>query len=154
MPLINKDGTPYKLPNTNVLMQTQTTWNKYILHNMQFNKASLEIKNKKEKHKQSIIIEEQPKINIVEEKEIQKEEIIDDKFEKYKVVFSCLPAIFIEKKDSLYEENYREIKYGKNFTFEGFIFENIDLCIKIWCKVNVLPRSIIYPKIKKKDGGK
>lgn len=148
MPLMNKDGTPYKLVNTNLLMKTQESWKNYVLHNMEFNKITFKLNKIKIEKKIDVPQEIVPQE--IEKKEEVKEAIIEDKIQKHKIVFACLPAHFIDKKDSLYEENYREVKYGEKFTFEGFIFENIDLYIKIWCKVNVSPRSIIYPKNQEK----
>lgn len=177
MPLLTKDGKPYKLfsaPNPLVKEQVFLPKDKLIFHNMKWIPTIVNLDlNKNE------IIEEKEDIqeSISEQKEDVQEKIIQDPIIEQKnpvinqisilsddelndneipqdeiVITHCQIAYEQELKDSLYGEVKKVIKYGEKFTFESYIVEVNDLEICLYTKKNgITNNSILYPS-KYKNG--
>jgi hypothetical protein len=65
-----------------------------------------------------------------------------------KTFIHCLPAFVRERRDALYGETYKTIKYGQPFSFEGVILDQGDLTIDVWTDIDkILVGSVLFPKI-------
>ena len=92
------------------------------------------------------------KEEIKEEPKEQKQTFKSENSEIQKVFIHCLPAVIKEKKDSLYGESYKTIKYSEPISFEGVILNQEDLFIQIWTDTDLVGvRSILYPRTNSKN---
>lgn len=181
MTLKNKDGSVYKLAGPNPAMKEQKLWSDYAVHNMTWKPEHAqdntvvtpvqsdfhvkddflaELDKAKSAIKEEIKVVEtrqEPAPEVFERKpivqpDLHREELqanSDDGIEK--VFVHCLPASVRERKDSLYGETYRTIKYGNPYSFEGVVVEQQDLFIKIWTTAdNTNEGSILFPKTHQK----
>lgn len=65
-----------------------------------------------------------------------------------KTFIYCQPAYIRERKDALYGESYKTVRYGQPFSFEGVIFNQKDLSIQVWTDSDkILEGSVLFPKI-------
>jgi hypothetical protein len=144
MPIKNLDGSTYRLSSPNPVMKNQSFWKDYTLHNFNWKSETISqnmfipLKITKQELQQEIIKKEEPKQIIQEQPLIIKTKIY------------CLPAIITERKDELYDEVYKKVKYGKPFVFDGTIIKTEDLITKFWTIQDIEKSSIIYPKTKEK----
>lgn len=174
MPLLTKDGKPYKLfsaPNPLVKEQILLPRNELIFHNMKSIPSIVNLnieKNKEDLVKSSEpVIKEQNTEEIVQISEIEKiddaiinvsspvsdDELNDSEIPQDEIVIThCQIAYEQEIKDSLYGEVKKVIKYGEKYTFESYIVEVNDLEICIYTKKSgITKNSILYPS-KYKNG--
>lgn len=155
MVLKNKDGSVYRLAGPNPLMNSQNLWNDQIaIHNMQWDsqkvadatepqeyEAPETFLSSLEKSKDEIPVEKTPE----KPPEIKRQELQNSDIEK--VFIHCLPATIREKKDALYGDSYKTIKYSNPTSFEGVILNQEDLVISIWTDADIVGiGSILYPK--------
>jgi len=176
MPLYNKDGSVYRLNGPNPAMETQDTWDGFVLHNMNWdaeiqqdntevipNKSDFSIRDnfvaELERTKPEIKIVT-PKPNdtpvqtspdVVERKTVVHEDIQkkqeDTKPEIEKDFIHFLPAVIRTKKDELYGEVYKSIQYGSPSSFEGVILVQEDFKLVVWTDTDkVTEGSVLYPK--------
>lgn len=88
-------------------------------------------------------------INVIE-KHISEEIVHSDSIrheEIEKIFVYCLPAQIRERRDSLYNESYKTIKYENPTSFEAVVISQDDFLFKIWTdfdKIGV--GSVLYPK--------
>lgn len=117
--LVRKDGTIYRLPGPNPIMNKQDLWNedKIILHNWDNNEEE-----------------------VVEEASVPFVEKTAEKVRAW-----CLPAQIKEYTDPLYGEVRNRIEYGNKFNFELVIVEQNDIQLKFWTNsTSLTKKSIIY----------
>lgn len=67
------------------------------------------------------------------------------------IIVHCHPATIKERKDDLYGDVRRTVKYGKKFVFEALLLDSNDFEIQLYTKTAISEGSIIYPA-KYKDG--
>jgi hypothetical protein len=102
--------------------------------------------------KEEIIVKEEQtleKIFFNKEKEIVDKKETPKKldFEIEKTFVFCLPAFFEDRKDELYGDSYKSLKYGTPFSMEAVIISQNDLCLEIWTNLDGIEKgSIFYPK--------
>ena len=67
-----------------------------------------------------------------------------------KVFIHCLPAKMSTKRDSLYGDVYKTVRYEDPFSFEGVIISESDLGLEVWTDADIKRDSVLYPKINSK----
>jgi hypothetical protein len=176
MTLRNKDGSVYKLSGPNPIMKSQEIWDKYVIHNMEWQPEKSEDKTQVNPFESNYQVRDtflseldkaKPEIKIVETKsEIKNTEVKSEAtFERTAVVhpdtqekeevddqiekifIHVLPAKIKKKTDSLYGDSYQTIQYGNPTSFEGVMLRQEDLVIEVWTDVSTINTgSILYPK--------
>lgn len=140
MVIRNSCGTIYKLKGPNPLMKEQDQWNKFKIHNFNWEPES-----------KSDSIPETPQIKsdfaIKESKpEPEPEPRIEPSREfTTKSTAHCLPVVIEVHKDSLYDEIKSVSKYGDKFLFEFLLVSQNDMVIVFWTDIKLENGSIIYP---------
>lgn len=64
---------------------------------------------------------------------------------KHIVIFHCQPAVIRDSTDELYGEEYRTIKRGDKFSFEGVITELDDMRMSFWTNIQLGEASVVFP---------
>jgi hypothetical protein len=173
MPLYNKDGTVYKLDGPNPAMKDQEIWSEYTVHNMNWKsevhkdqRPKVQLPQKKEIKTQSESFVDDLESTKSEELKTQEVEPVasppqqvdqpvtttSSKYESIsddvitKTFIHCLPAIIVEKKDSLYGDVSSRIQYKNKTSFEAVIINQNDMSIEMWAEVVFEKGSILYPK--------
>jgi hypothetical protein len=130
MTIKNRDGTNFQLVKPNPLRINQNIWNSHIMHN-KFGK-----------------------IVVVSSSEEAQQDISDDYMQEIgedRVQIWCLPAHTKEFTDSLYNEKYVKVRYGKKFIFSGILIEMADLSMILWTDTRAVTEgSVVYPRVKDK----
>lgn len=132
----NKDGTIYKLKGPNPLMKEQDQWNKFKIHNFNWEPESkpnsipepLQIKS------DFVIKESKPEPRPEPNQEFTT-----------KSTAHCLPVVIEVHKDSLYGEVKSVSKYGDKFLFEFLLVSQNDMVIVFWTDIELENGSIVYP---------
>ncbi len=141
----NKDGTPYRLERPNPIREKQNVWDraKIFSHN-RFGKLVIIPDLQKSLSK----IQKEIPIGPASFEEIRAEEPVQ--VQEDMVDVWCLPAYKKEYVDSLYNEKYVKINYGKKFIFKSVLVEMADISMVIWTATKIAEGSIIYPKVNDK----
>lgn len=176
MTLKNKDGSIYKLAAPNPVMKSQETWDKFIVHNMNWQSEKKEDKRPVytppetkprdsflseledskpevkpeikivETKKENIPLVPETKVDIKETSPAQKTDEINDNSIEKTFIY-VLPALIKRRVDDLYGDTYQTIQYGNPTSFEGVILKQEDFVIEIWTDVETITLgSILYPR--------
>jgi hypothetical protein len=169
MPILKRDGTPYKLSGPNPLMKNQSGWSrtgKYVCHNCHWQPEVFPDPNieyvprakyapppiRQGKIPEADFFEElnaKPEVVATPDKQPDKQsdEDIDFAFLRDNlIVVHCLPAHYREHRDELYGQRYKSVRYGNKYTFEAIIIEQGDLQILLWTTKELTEGSILYPQ--------
>ncbi|RTK93582.1 MAG: hypothetical protein EKK64_09855 [Neisseriaceae bacterium] len=106
---------------------------------------------------EEILVKEEPSLEEIffSKEEPKKETIVEEKpksvpklsSELDKTFVFCLPAFYEDRKDDLYGDTYKSLKYGNAFSMEAVIISQNDLCLEIWTNVESIEKgSVLYPK--------
>jgi hypothetical protein len=150
MPIKNKDGTPYRLTSPNPLMEEQIIWGKnYTLHGrlgqvVTFpDNAQLPARPQPPR---KFSTPDEPKKEEPEIVESLEPDFVGSESEGQIQVW-CLPATYKEYVDTLYNEKYRKIVYGKKFLFEAILEDQSDLFIMLWTNTKAVTEgSVLFPR--------
>jgi len=63
-----------------------------------------------------------------------------------KTFIHCLPAVIVQKKDSLYGDVSSRVQYKNKTSFEAVILNQTDMSIEMWSQAVFEKGSILYPK--------
>jgi DNA-binding protein YbaB len=164
MVIKNKDGSEYKLSKPNPHMKNQLLWDRFELHNMNFEnikglikKNKVEIKEKVEEVEElEELVEQEEELEVVkkeikeaikEVKEVIKEVTKEEESSVKKTLIYCLPAKIKFHEDILYGEVKKTINYDKKFKFEAVILNITDVSMDIWTNAIIIEKeSILYPQ--------
>lgn len=147
----NKNGQEYKISKPNPLMKYQELWSLYTIHNFFWNeKVEKNIKEILETKENIENIKEIPleKINTIKDKQTENVEKITHIEDKNKQLLECfyLKAETIIKKDNLYNEEKKEIKYTERTVMSIDLIEYNDLYLIFFCNKELSKDSIVFPK--------
>lgn len=170
MTLYNKDGSVYKLSGPNPAMKEQKLWGDFVTHNMEWKPETSEDNTVVTPLESDFFVKESfldalaaakedIKVTEIKTPEVQKPEFrtpvvrhdsesdVADPEQIQKTFIHCLPAQIRERKDSLYGEVYKTVKYGSPISFEAVIVAQTDFTLDVWTDTDKISRgSILYPK--------
>lgn len=170
MTLYNKDGSVYKLSGPNPAMKDQKIWGDFVTHNMEWKPQVAEDNTVVKPHESDFFVKEsfldaleaakqEIKVTETSNTPVQKPEIrtpvvrhdpendVADPEQIQKTFIHCLPAQIQERRDALYGEVYKTVKYGSPISFEAVIVAHTDFTFELWTDTDKINRgSILYPK--------
>lgn len=170
MTLYNKDGSVYKLSGPNPAMRDQKLWGDFVTHNMAWKPEVSEDNTVLKPHESDFFVKEsfldalsaaKEEIKVSETKAVepQKPEMrtpvvrhdsendVANPEHIQKTFIHCLPAQLKERRDDLYGEVYKTIKYGSPISFEAVVVAHTDFTYEIWTDTDKINNgSILYPK--------
>jgi hypothetical protein len=151
MPILNKDGTVYRLRGPHPLLKDQRRWDHdaIVLHNFGLiGTRSISVSNVSSvtKEEDQVILKaavSEPPVITTPPTPIEK--ISTPQPQGIKI--HCLPGVLTVHRDDLYGEEYTTIKYGNKFEFDANMVNKSDLSLILWtAHKTVAEGSILYPQ--------
>jgi len=167
--LLNKDGSVYRLSGPNPVMKDQKIWADFVTHNMKWNPEvgkdntvvkphesdffvkesfldALEAAKEEIKVTENVLEASSPEVRTPMVQHDPKNDIVDQE-QIEKTFIHCLPAKIQERRDALYGDVYKTVKYGSPLSFEAVVISHTDFSFEIWTDTDRIDQgSILYPK--------